>query len=484
MADSDQIESIRISELAQASSVDSSNDFLVISRESSQYTSGYESFKVTPSQLVSGTVPAAVDVDYDNTTSGLSATDVQAAIDEVVNDIANLPEPMVFKGSLGEGGTISSLPVDGSANVGDTYKVITDGTYAGLVAKAGDTVVCDSKTVSANTWTLIPSGDEAGGTVTSITIQATSPIVVDNSSAITTSGTRTLSHAASGVTAGSYGDNTAQTPAFGGSINVPYVTVNATGHITAASNTSVTIPATNLSEAQGGTDLTLVTTGDKYNWNHTTGGASALTDLTDTNITNVSDGQTLVYDSSSSKWINDTPPSGVTTLAALSDVTVSSMSDGQVLTYDNTTSKWINSNPSAGALGDLTNVTLTSPTDGQTLIYDNGTWINGAGGGGSSTLAGLSDVTITSPAGGEFLKYSGSNWVNAAPWTDITGTLVAGSTTVTFTSSVITTSSTVDWYVDDAFYGVYPTAIALATGSVTLTFESQASNIPVKVRIS
>jgi hypothetical protein len=38
---------------------------------------------------------------------------------------------MVFKGSLGTGGTITTLPVDGSAKVGDTYKVITDGTYNG-----------------------------------------------------------------------------------------------------------------------------------------------------------------------------------------------------------------------------------------------------------------------------------------------------------------------------------------------------------------
>ena len=58
------------------------------------------------------------------------------------------------------------------------------------------------------------------GTVTSITLNATSPIAIDSSSAITTSGTRTLSHANSGVTAGTYKS----------------VTVNATGHVTAGTN--------------------------------------------------------------------------------------------------------------------------------------------------------------------------------------------------------------------------------------------------------
>ena len=148
-----------------------------------------------------------------NTTQIATTAFVQTAID-------NLPDPMVFKGSLGTNGTITALPVDGSASVGDTYKVITAGTYASQAAKVGDTFICDSKTSSANTWVLVPSGDEPSGTVTSVTIKATSPIAIDSTSAITTSGTRTLSHANSGVTAGTYRS----------------VTVNATGHVTAGTN--------------------------------------------------------------------------------------------------------------------------------------------------------------------------------------------------------------------------------------------------------
>lgn len=180
-------------------------------------TSGVANITSVPASILSGAIPSAVTATTqsasDNSTKLATTAFVKTAID-------NLPEPMVFKGSLGTGGTVTALPVDGSATVGDTYKVITAGTYASKAAKVGDTFICLTKTSSANTWELIPSGDEPSGTVTSITLKATSPIAIDSSSAITASGTRTLSHANSGVTAGTYRS----------------VTVNATGHVTAGTN--------------------------------------------------------------------------------------------------------------------------------------------------------------------------------------------------------------------------------------------------------
>lgn len=77
----------------------------------------------------------------------------------VYSAIANLPDPMVFRGTVGVNGTVATLPVDGSADIGDTYKVITEGTYAGVSAKVGDVFTCLTKTASANTWELIPAGD-------------------------------------------------------------------------------------------------------------------------------------------------------------------------------------------------------------------------------------------------------------------------------------------------------------------------------------
>lgn len=56
------------------------------------------------------------------------------------------------------------------------------------------------------------------------------------------SGTLTLS--ASGATAGSYGPSAAATLAFGGSFNVPYVTVDAKGRVTAIKHFALKLPAT------------------------------------------------------------------------------------------------------------------------------------------------------------------------------------------------------------------------------------------------
>lgn len=70
------------------------------------------------------------------------------------------------------------------------------------------------------------------------------------------------------------------------------------------------------------------------------------------------------------------------------------------------------------------------------------------------------------------------------PWTEITGTLTAGQTSLVFSNAAITTNSTIDVYVDDSFYGVNPLTTVLTTGSLTLTFYAQASDMPVKVRVS
>ena len=69
-----------------------------------------------------------------------------------------------------------------------------------------------------------------------------------------------------------------------------------------------------------------------------------------------------------------------------------------------------------------------------------------------------------------------------ASWTDVTGTLSAGSTTITLSNVAITTSSTIDVYTGT--FGVSPTNIVVSTGSVTLTFAEQSSNLSVKVRVS
>lgn len=129
------------------------------------------------------TSPSASDVTFNPSGTSLTSTNVQDAIEELQTNIDNLPEPMIFKGSLGTGGTITTLPTASSDNKGFTYKVITAGTYAGQTAEIGDTFISDG-----TTWVLIPSGDEPSGTVTNVTVTSTDGSATITGSPITSSG--------------------------------------------------------------------------------------------------------------------------------------------------------------------------------------------------------------------------------------------------------------------------------------------------------
>ena len=67
-------------------------------------------------------------------------------------------------------------------------------------------------------------------------------------------------------------------------------------------------------------------------------------------------------------------------------------------------------------------------------------------------------------------------------FTEVTGLLTSGSTTLTISDASIETTSTIDIYVST--FGIQPTNAVVATGSITLTFLAQASDISVKVRVS
>ena len=74
----------------------------------------------------------------------------------------------------------------------------------------------------------------------------------------------------------------------------------------------------------------------------------------------------------------------------------------------------------------------------------------------------------------------------AAMNNELTATLTAGSTSLTSSliltgQAAILTTSTIDVYTDT--YGISPETVTVATGSVTLTFEAQASDLGVKVKV-
>lgn len=103
--------------------------------------------------------------------SGMSANSPTAATHiatkgYVDTAVSLLPKPMQFKGTAGTDGNYvpdsaasgTKLPAAAETNNGWTVKVITDGTYATVSAKEGDTLISNGLV-----WVLIPSGDEEPG---------------------------------------------------------------------------------------------------------------------------------------------------------------------------------------------------------------------------------------------------------------------------------------------------------------------------------
>lgn len=64
---------------------------------------------------------------------------------------------------------------------------------------------------------------------------------------------------------------------------------------------------------------------------------------------------------------------------------------------------------------------------------------------------------------------------------EITGTLTAGSTSVTLQNAAIHTTSTIDIYT--GVYTIMPTDAQTSEGQIVLTFDEQSSNLSIKVRI-
>ena len=119
----------------------------------------------------------------------------------VTNAISGITGAMVFKGTIGTGGTAGTALPTSNVKVGDTYKIITAGTYAGQAAKVGDLFIASATTP---TWAYVPSGDDTD--VTQVTAGAGLNTIGPDSStdggSITTSGTLNLTKTA--VTPGTY----------------------------------------------------------------------------------------------------------------------------------------------------------------------------------------------------------------------------------------------------------------------------------------
>lgn len=179
--------------------------------------------------------------------------------------VAGSVDAMRFKGTIGTGGDVTELPTSG-VKVGDTYRVITAGTYASQTCEIGDLIIAIATTP---TWTVAQTNID--GAITSIS--GTAPISVSGtgSSRTITISVATQSAAGSmsaadkkkldGIAAGAQvnptftaftGNPTAnQTPGFGGTFTISQIK-QATGGQVSGTDRTVKIPDTEATPTQKG----------------------------------------------------------------------------------------------------------------------------------------------------------------------------------------------------------------------------------------
>ena len=186
------------------------------------------SYAALASPAFTGT-PTAPTANAGTNTTQIATT---AFVKTEINNVLAASDAMVYKGTLGTGGTITSLPATHS--VGDTYKVITAGTWAGAKCEIGDMVICITNgTAAADAhWTVVQSNLD--GAVTGPTSSVTNRVAIFD-------GTTGKVIKDSGFTI---------------SASVP----------SGAKFTDTTYSV--LAAASGGTSASLVTTGEKYTWDN------------------------------------------------------------------------------------------------------------------------------------------------------------------------------------------------------------------------
>ena len=160
---------------------------------------------------------------------------------------AKVSSALIFKGSVA---TYDDLPTDGNVT-GDMWNVLDTGANYAWTGESWDKLseTIDltpylTKSDAANTYLKkTDNAVSASKLQTSRRISATGDATWSVSFNGTQDESGTLTLSASGATAGSYGPNAAATLAFGGSFNVPYVTVDAKGRVTSVKSIALKMPS-------------------------------------------------------------------------------------------------------------------------------------------------------------------------------------------------------------------------------------------------
>lgn len=105
--------------------------------------------------LAGGTMSGDIDMGGNGITGLPTPTNnSDAATKQYVDDSFGAQDAMIFKGTLGEGGSVAALP--NPHVTGWTYRVVSSGTYAGNQCEIGDLLICvrDGTTASDSDWTV------------------------------------------------------------------------------------------------------------------------------------------------------------------------------------------------------------------------------------------------------------------------------------------------------------------------------------------
>jgi trimeric autotransporter adhesin len=183
------------------------------------------------------------------------------AIKSYVDSLLASNDAMVFKGTLGVGGSFTALPT--THDVGWTIKVTTAGTYAGKVAEIGDMYVSlVSRSGSGNAdadWAVIQTNIDGAVTGPASSVDnhvalfdGTTGKTIKSAGVVLGNGTLTLS--TSGIATGSqtFGANQASNATF--TVNVPGTNLAMGGSgnsrtITSSTGTNVSVPVVTTSNA-------------------------------------------------------------------------------------------------------------------------------------------------------------------------------------------------------------------------------------------
>lgn len=182
--------------------------------------------------------------------SGSTSTSLPTsqAVASYVSSAIGAIDAMRFKGTIGTGGTVTTLPTTG-VKVGDTYRVITAGTYAGQACEIGDLIIA---TATTPTWTVAQTNID--GAITSIS-QGTGISVTGSGSS------RTIGLASGVITGGSKGETQDRTLSWGGTFKVTGETVDTYGRTIDLDEYILTIPNSVASASAAG-----LMSANMYNW--------------------------------------------------------------------------------------------------------------------------------------------------------------------------------------------------------------------------